>query len=106
SDRRRDAQAGSGALPTTETIMPDIHQAKILIMATDGFEQSELIVPQQRLTEAGATVEVAARKSRMNEAEIRGWDETDWGKSVKVDQDIENVDPDSYDALVLPGGQI
>jgi len=86
--------------------MPDIQQAKILIMATDGFEQSELMVPQQKLSEAGATVEIAAPKSRMNQAEIRGWDEKDWGKSVKVDKDIENVDPSSYDALVLPGGQI
>lgn len=86
--------------------MPDIRQAKILIMATDGFEQSELMVPQQKLSEAGATVEIAAPKSRMNPGEIRGWDEKDWGKSVKVDKDIESVDPSSYDALVLPGGQI
>ncbi|WP_445504504.1 type 1 glutamine amidotransferase domain-containing protein [Microvirga sp. G4-2] len=86
--------------------MPDIQQAKILIMATDGFEQSELMVPQQKLSEAGAAVEIAAPKSRMNPGEIRGWDEKDWGKSVKVDKDIESVDPSSYDALVLPGGQI
>ncbi|SCZ09020.1 type 1 glutamine amidotransferase domain-containing protein [Microvirga guangxiensis] len=86
--------------------MPDIQQAKILIMATDGFEQSELMVPQQKLSEAGATVEVAAPKSRMKPGEIRGWDEKDWGKSVKVDKDIESIDPSAYDALVLPGGQI
>ncbi|WP_134496342.1 type 1 glutamine amidotransferase domain-containing protein [Microvirga pakistanensis] len=86
--------------------MPEIQHAKILIMATDGFEQSELMVPQQKLSEAGATVEVAAPKSRMNQSEIRGWDEKDWGKSVKVDKDLENVDPAAYDALVLPGGQI
>lgn len=86
--------------------MPDIQQAKILIMATDGFEQSELMVPLQKLKDAGATVEVAAPKSRMKPDEIRGWDEKDWGKSVKVDKDIEAVDPSAYDALVLPGGQI
>ncbi|HZH11642.1 MAG TPA: type 1 glutamine amidotransferase domain-containing protein [Microvirga sp.] len=86
--------------------MPDIKQARILIMATDGFEQSELMVPQQKLSEAGAKVEVAAPKSRMKSDEIRGWDEKDWGRSVKVDRDIETVDPSAYDALVLPGGQI
>jgi len=86
--------------------MPAIDQAKILIMATDGFEQSELMVPQERLTEAGATVEVAAPKSRMKSGKIYGWDETDWGKKVSVDRDIEEVDPAEYDALVLPGGQI
>ncbi|WP_457092900.1 DJ-1/PfpI/YhbO family deglycase/protease [Microvirga sp. P5_D2] len=86
--------------------MPDIQQAKILIMATDGFELSELLVPQQKLSEAGAKVEIAAPKSRMNPNEIRGWDKKDWGQSVKVDKDIESVDPAAYDALVLPGGQI
>ncbi|MGO4386419.1 type 1 glutamine amidotransferase domain-containing protein [Microvirga sp. 2YAF29] len=86
--------------------MPDIKEARILIMATDGFEQSELMVPQQKLSEAGAKVEVAAPKSRINPGEIRGWDKKDWGQSVKVDKDIESVDPSAYDALVLPGGQI
>jgi protease I len=89
-----------------ECDMPDIKEAKILIMATDGFEQSELMVPQQKLSEAGAKVEIAAPKSRMSQDEIRGWDEKDWGKSVKVDKDIESIDPSAYDALVLPGGQI
>jgi protease I len=86
--------------------MPDITQAKILIMATDGFEQSELMVPQEKLSEAGATVEVAAPKSRMKSGKIHGWDKSDWGKAIPVDKDIEDVDPADYDALVLPGGQI
>ncbi|ACL56805.1 type 1 glutamine amidotransferase domain-containing protein [Methylobacterium nodulans] len=86
--------------------MPDIRQAKILIMATDGFEQSELEVPKAKLSEAGATVTVAAPKSRRSGDSIRGWDKTDWGRPVKVDADIESVDPSAYDALVLPGGQI
>jgi protease I len=86
--------------------MPDIKQAKILIMATDGFEQSELMVPQEKLTDAGATVEVAAPKSRMKSGKIYGWNETDWGKTVSVDKDLEDVNIAEYDALVLPGGQI
>jgi len=86
--------------------MPDIKQAKILILATDGFEQSELTVPLEKLKAAGATVRVAAPKSRQTPASIKGWDETDWGESVGVDLDVESVDPSEYDALVLPGGQI
>ena len=86
--------------------MPDIKQAKILIMATDGFEQSELMVPQEKLSEAGATVAVAAPKSRMKSGKIYGWNESDWGKTVTVDKDLEEVNPAEYDALVLPGGQI
>ncbi|WP_018261304.1 type 1 glutamine amidotransferase domain-containing protein [Methylobacterium sp. WSM2598] len=86
--------------------MPDIRQAKILIMATDGFEQSELEVPKAKLSEAGAQVTVAAPKSRQTPEAIRGWDMKDWGRPVKVDADIESVDPAGFDALVLPGGQI
>jgi protease I len=86
--------------------MADIKQARILIMATDGFEQSELLVPRERLAEAGATVEVAAPRNRMKDSKIYGWDESDWGKTVSVDKDIDEVDVGDYDALVLPGGQI
>ena len=86
--------------------MPSIEQAKILILATDGFEEAELTVPLTKLRQAGATVRVAAPKSREKRESIRGWDKTDWGKNVGVDVDLESVDPDAYDALVLPGGQI
>ncbi len=75
---------------------------RILIMATDGFEQSELEVPLARLREAGATVDIAS----LDTAEITGWDEDDWGNDVEVDLKIADVDIDDYDALVLPGGQI
>ena len=86
--------------------MPAIDQAKILIVATDGFEETELTVPLAKLKQAGATVHVASPKSRQKPESIRGWDKTDWGQSMRVDMDLEGVDPDKYDALVLPGGQI
>lgn len=86
--------------------MPDIREARILILATDGFEESELTVPQDRLKQAGATVRVASPQSRRSKGAIRGWDKTDWGREVAVDLDLESVDPADYDALVLPGGQI
>jgi protease I len=82
--------------------MTAIDQARILIMATDGFEQSELLVPRDRLREAGATVEVATPDG----GEIRGWDETDWGNKVPADLSIGQARIEDYDALVLPGGQI
>ncbi|WP_336485633.1 type 1 glutamine amidotransferase domain-containing protein [Methylobacterium nigriterrae] len=86
--------------------MADITRAKILILATDGFEEAELTVPRAKLSEAGATVHVAAPQSRQTRETIRGWDKTDWGKSVPVDKDLESVSTGDYDALVLPGGQI
>jgi protease I len=86
--------------------MPDIKNAKVLILATDGFEEAELTVPQSKLSQAGAQVTVAAPQSRQSKGTIRGWDKTDWGKDVAVDTDLEQVDPATFDALVLPGGQI
>jgi len=75
---------------------------KIAILATDGFEQSELIQPQRALKDAGATVHVVSPKS----GSIRGWDETDWGDEVPVDVELSQARPEDYDGLVLPGGQI
>ena len=75
---------------------------KVLIIATNGFEQSELEKPKAALEDAGFETVVASPES----GEIKGWDEKDWGNSVKVDADIETVKCDEFDGLVLPGGQI
>lgn len=80
----------------------DIKQSRILIMASDGFEQSELLVPLQKLKEAGATVHVATPDNKP----IKGWNQKDWGETVKPDRAIAGVSAADYDALVLPGGQI
>ena len=40
--------------------MPSINKSRILIMATHGFEQSELVKPLEQLKAKGAKVEVAA----------------------------------------------
>ena len=75
---------------------------RILIIATDGFEQSELMEPRKRLDEAGFDTVLAS----IEDGEIRGWKESDWGDSVKVDLTVEEVEVEDYDALLLPGGQI
>ncbi|HEY9239218.1 MAG TPA: type 1 glutamine amidotransferase domain-containing protein [Burkholderiaceae bacterium] len=75
---------------------------RILILATDGFEQSELEVPQKKLSDLGATVDVTAPKK----GAIKGWNHTDWGNEVKVDFALSDADVKDYDALVLPGGQM
>jgi protease I len=80
----------------------DLSGKKIAILATDGFEQSELIQPQRALEEAGATVHVVSPKS----GSIRGWKEKDWGDEVQVDLELSEARPEDYDGLVLPGGQI
>lgn len=73
---------------------------KIAILATDGFEQSELTEPRRALQEAGADTEIVSPKR----GKLRGWKLKDWGDEVAVDQDLADADPKDYDALVLPGG--
>jgi len=82
--------------------MTDISDKGVAILATDGFEQSELMVPKQKLVEAGAAVDIISLKV----GEIRGWSDKDWGESIAVDRTIDAVMVDEYDALVIPGGQI
>ncbi len=73
---------------------------KVAILATDGFEQSELFEPKKALEEAGATVSVVSLKS----GEIKGWDEKDWGDTIKVDMTLDEANAEDFDALQLPGG--
>ncbi|MEP3436546.1 MAG: type 1 glutamine amidotransferase domain-containing protein [Hoeflea sp.] len=82
--------------------MSNLENAKILIMSTNGFEQSELEYPLEHLTKARATVHVATPDGNA----IKGWDKDDWGHSVDADMKISDVQVDDYIALVLPGGQI
>jgi protease I len=82
--------------------MPSINHAKILIMSTNGFEQSELMVPRDKLKQAGATVHVATPDGQA----IKGWKDKNWGDSVEADLTIANAKVEDYDALVLPGGQM
>jgi len=80
----------------------DLNGKKIAILATHGFEQSELEVPRDRLKKAGAAVDVVSLAS----GEIKGWDKKDWGRPVRVDKTLDQAAATDYDAVVLPGGQI
>ena len=73
---------------------------KIAVLATDGFEQSELEKPVEALKAAGAQVEVISPKP----GQIKGWKGRDWGNAVPVDRELAGADPADYDAIVLPGG--
>ncbi len=75
---------------------------KIAFLATDGFEQAELLEPRKALDEAGATTVLISPKS----GEIKGWNHTEWGQTVNVDKSLADANPNDYDALVLPGGVI
>ncbi|MFN0219620.1 MAG: type 1 glutamine amidotransferase domain-containing protein, partial [Hyphomicrobium sp.] len=76
------------------------------ILATDGFEQSELEVPRDKLKAVAQLVHVAAPKKRKDAKSITGWKDGDWGNAVPVDAELSDVSTSFYDALVLPGGQM
>ena len=73
---------------------------RVAVLATDGFEQSELLEPTSALQEAGAVVEIVSPEGKT----IRGWKNRDWGQNLKADHSLAEADPASYDALLLPGG--
>ena len=75
---------------------------RVAIVATDGFEQVELLQPRQALDKAGARTQVIAPK----EGRIRGWKFTEWGDEVAVDRKLDDARPEDFDALLLPGGVI
>jgi protease I len=77
-----------------------LHGLRVAILATDGFEQVELLEPRRALDEAGAETSLVSPKSDR----VRGWDFTDWGDDLPVDIPLEQARPQDFDALLLPGG--
>lgn len=77
-----------------------LENKKVAILATDGFEKSELFEPLKALKNAGATVHIISNKL----GEIKSWDKTNWGKAINVDKKINDANESDYNALVLPGG--
>lgn len=76
---------------------------RVMILATDGFEQSELLQPKANLEKAGVETTVVS----LEKGEIRGWQDKDWGESVDVDKTVDEITTvEGYDALLLPGGQM
>jgi protease I len=82
--------------------MADLAGKKVAIVATDYFEEAELIEPMKALRNVGVTVDIIAPKS----GEIKGVKHVDPGQSVKVDKTLDEANPDDYDAAVFPGGAI
>lgn len=73
---------------------------RIAILATNGFEESELKSPKEAMEKEGFQVDIVSLKS----GEIKGWTDGNWSKTYKVDKTIDEVKADDYNALMLPGG--
>jgi protease I len=81
-------------------MMPAIADAHVLIMATNRFEESELFGPREMLLKRGARVSLASP----TRDEIMATIHDEPGRRIGPDLTIEEVNPDDYDALLLPGG--
>lgn len=80
----------------------NITNAKIAILVDNNFEQSEFEVPLQRLKAAGAQVTVVGTSSK----DLQALQHTKHGDAFKADELLEDIDPEDFDTLVLPGGVV
>ena len=82
--------------------MAELSKLRVAVLVTDGFEESELTDPVRALREAGARVDVIAPKP----GRIQAFHHHDKTITVPVDRTLEEINPVSYDALMLPGGAL
>ena len=75
---------------------------KVALLVSDGFEESELLEPRKAIEEAGGTAVVVSTATDT----VRAWKDKDWGTRVDVELPLARANPDDFDALVLPGGQM
>lgn len=80
--------------------MPTIPESRILIVATDGFEEWELIGPREILQKRGAEVVLASPKRDPIQATVHD----DPGRTIRPDLTVDEALADDFDALILPGG--
>src|SRR5690606_10572298 len=80
--------------------MHDISSKRVAILATHGFEQSELTSPRGAIRNAGGAPVVASPEA----GSIQARHEEDWGGFVDVDATLAEVSAEEFDALLLPGG--
>ena len=85
-----------------KTYIMKLENKNIAILATHGFEKSELFEPLEKLKAEGATVHVISPEL----GTIKSWDVDNWGETVKVDKKLSEAKAADYHSLVLPGGVI
>lgn len=82
--------------------MENLNRKKVAILATNGFEESELKEPMNALKEAGADVHIVSD----NSGKIKSWSKGNWSNEYNVDRTLAEASESDYNALVLPGGVI
>ncbi|WP_452220954.1 type 1 glutamine amidotransferase domain-containing protein [Lacinutrix salivirga] len=82
--------------------MENLERKTVAILATNGFEESELKEPKQALENAGATVHIVS----LEKGKIKSWADGNWSNEYTVDKTVDEVSQSDYNALMLPGGVI
>lgn len=80
----------------------ELSGTRVAIVATDGFEESELFKPKEALEEAGVETCIVSLK----DGKIKGWNGDNWGRSIQVDLTVLEAMEQDFDYLMLPGGVI
>ena len=80
--------------------MADLTDVRVLMIATDGFENDELFKPRQALLDAGVKVTLASIETDPIQGE-KGGEKAD---TITPDITLREVDTEEFDALVIPGG--
>lgn len=73
---------------------------RIAILATHGFEESELKSPKEAMEKEGFQVDIVSPEN----GKIKSWANGNWSNSYNVDRNLSDVKASDYNALVLPGG--
>ena len=82
--------------------MKNLNGKKVAILPETGFEEVELTSPLNALKKAGATVHIVSPQKE----KVKAWDKDHWSIELPVDISVEEVNPNDYDALMIPGGVI
>lgn len=75
---------------------------RVAILATNGFEESELKSPKEAMENTGFRVDIISE----NSGTIKGWADGNWSNEYEVTNTIDKVSSKDYNALMLPGGVI
>lgn len=73
---------------------------KVAILTESGFEEVELTSPKKALEDAGARVEIVSPQKE----KVKAWAHDHWSIELPVDVNVDEADPNDYDALMIPGG--
>lgn len=82
--------------------MNNAENKKVAILATNGFEESELFEPLEALKKSGARVHIVSIEG----GKIKAWNHGNWSREIDVNVTLDTANSDDYDMLVVPGGVI